>query len=209
VRTSPGRLSRRAPQRHRIPRPPEGANGWNQSARGHRLRRDRDRWVPSLCASRGSCRFSRAVRAQRQPLDKSTETTVGGPDHEEPCRCASRIVVQRHRGGCPPGQLRLPGPREARRDVGQPAARDRPHKIEDDTPRRPKNIRDAKRAAPNTASMLCVCFCFSFRFKFVLILHCFRLDFVVLDLVLFFLILLVFSFFNGNMKNVTVTLRLM
>jgi hypothetical protein len=107
-----------------------------------------------LCASRGSCRFSRAVRAQRQPLDKSTEPTIGGPDHEEPCRCASRIVAQRHRGGCPPGQVRLPGPREARRDVGQPAARDRPHKIEDDTPRRPKNIRGAN--GPDEKHRVCV-----------------------------------------------------
>ncbi|KAH0815108.1 hypothetical protein GEV33_007683 [Tenebrio molitor] len=140
TRTSPGRLSPRAPT----------ASPDSTSAR----RSQRDRWVPSLCASRGSCRFSRAVRAQRQPLDKSTEPTIGGPDHEEPCRCASRIVAQRHRGGCPPGQLQLPGPREARRDVGQPAARDKPHKIEDDMPRRPKNIRGAN--GPDEKHRVCV-----------------------------------------------------
>ncbi|KAJ3623582.1 hypothetical protein MTP99_019801 [Tenebrio molitor] len=127
TRTSPGRLS---------PRAPTASPDSTSARRSQRLEPKRPR-------TSTSCRFSRAVRAQRQPLDKSTEPTIGGSDHEKPCRCASLIVAQRHRGGCPPGQLRLPEPREARRDVGQPAARDRPHKIEDDTPRRPMNIRGA------------------------------------------------------------------
>jgi hypothetical protein len=132
---------------------------------------------PVCALVRGSRRFPSAVRAVRQPLNQSTETTTGRPDNEQLCRCVPRIVAQT------PTRRLSTRPAPVSRDPKGPAAKSDPcssRQAKQDRGRRtakPEQHQKCQTGWTTTSSPCCVCLrvfvsMFVFSFKLALGSRC-------------------------------------